>query len=128
MGVSYLGGWPDDGEQDGQQHQPVEQPQQRQDGEHRKEVPGGVGRGLSEQYPNPKTLHTPKHCTPQPQNTAHPNPVFPIPMSSPPAPCPHHHQLERGGCHAPQPPLPQLFWGGSKRPSPHPTGHLELTS
>lgn len=41
MEVSYLRGWPDDGEQDWQQHQPIEQPQQRQDGEHRKEVPGG---------------------------------------------------------------------------------------
>lgn len=41
MRVLYLRGWPDDGEQDRQQHQPVEQPQQRQDGEHGKEVPGG---------------------------------------------------------------------------------------
>lgn len=42
MGILYLWGWPDEGEQDWQQHQPVEQPQQRQDGEHCKEVPGGA--------------------------------------------------------------------------------------
>lgn len=38
-GVLYLRGWPDDREQDRQQHQPVEQPQQRQDGQHRKKIP-----------------------------------------------------------------------------------------
>lgn len=50
--ASYLGGRSNDGEQDGQQHQPIEQPQQRQDGEHRKEVPGGTAsRGCKQARP-----------------------------------------------------------------------------
>lgn len=79
-----------------------------------------------------------ERAAPQPQNTAHPNPVFPVPfgtptshISSPPPPCPHHHQLKGGGCHAPSPHC-HSFLGGQQAAIPAPNGapgaHLMMKS